>query len=149
MPPSKADLAKIHIAKKELGLNDEEYRDILRYRFGPKKDSAAKLTPGQAFSLLNHFKTLGWKPKGPGKLPGLQVPPDGQSKKIQALWITLAQAGVVRDGSDKALMAYCKRMTATKGTPGKEHLRFCDAQDKWTIIEALKDWAAREGVDVR
>ena len=46
MPPSKADLAKIHIAKKELGLSDDVYRDILRSRFGKTKDSAAKLTPG-------------------------------------------------------------------------------------------------------
>jgi phage gp16-like protein len=148
MPPSKADLAKIHIAKKELGLTDEVYRDIMRARFGKSKDSAAKLTPGQAFSLLAYFRKIGWKPKGQEKLPGMDVPTDGQSKKIQALWITLHQAKVVRDGSDKALMAFVKRMTATKSHPGKDHLRFCDGSDKWKIIEALKDWAKREDVDV-
>ena len=148
MPPSKADLAKIHIAKKELGLSDEAYRDILRARFGKSKDSAAKLTPGQAFSLLAHFKKCGWKPKGQGPLPGFSIPADGQSKKIQALWITLSQAGKIRDGSDKALMSFCKRMTATQDHPGRDHLRFCDSQDKWKIIEALKDWAKREDVDV-
>jgi len=148
MPPSKADLAKIHIAKKELALTDEVYRDILRSRFGKAKDSAAKLTPVQAFSLLAHFRKLGWKPKGTAKLPGMEIPTDGQSKKIQALWITLHKAGKVRDGSDKALMAFCKRMTATKGNPGKDNLRFCDSQDMWKIIETLKDWAKREDVDV-
>jgi len=146
--PSKADLAKIHIAKKALGLSDELYRDILRARFGKSKDSAAKLTPGQAFALLNHFQKLGWKPQGNRTLPGMEIPPDGQSKKIQALWITLHQAGKVRDGSDRALMAFVKRMTASKTFPGKDHLRFCDGQDKFKIIEALKDWAKREGVDV-
>ena len=80
--------------------------------------------------------------------PGMEIPTDGQSKKIQALWITLHQAGKVRDGSDKALMAFAKRMTKTKDHPGKDHLKFCDKQDKWKIIEALKDWAKRENVDV-
>lgn len=148
MPPSKADLAKIHIAKKELCLTDEVYRDILRARFGKSKDSAAKLTPGQAFSLLSHFQKLGWKPKSAQKLPGMEIPADGQSKKIQALWITLHQAGVVKDGSDKALLAFVKRMTKRGTFPGKDHLRFCDGQDKHSIIEALKDWAKREEVDV-
>lgn len=146
MPPSKADLAKIHIAKKELGLTDEVYRDILRAQF--RRDSSAKLTPGQAFALLAHFKKLGWKQRSQSKLPGMEIPPDGQSKKIQALWITLHQAGKVRDGSDQALMAFVKRMTKTATHPGKDHLRFCDNGDKWKIIEALKDWAKREGVDV-
>lgn len=148
MPPSKADLAKIHIAKKELGLTDDEYRDILRSRFGKTKDSAAKLTPGQAFSLLNHFQRLGWKPKGQRSLPGWTIPPDGQSKKIQALWITLHQAGVIRDGSDSALMAFVKRMTTSERTPGRDHLKFCDGQAKMAIIEALKSMARRGGVDV-
>jgi len=147
--PSKTDLAKIHIAKKELGLSDEIYRDILKARFGKNKDSAAKLTPGQAFTLLNYFQKLGWKPKGGTvRLPGMEIPADGQSKKIQALWITLHQAGVVKDGSDKALMKFVKRMTTTKTFAGKDHLRFCDGQDKFRIIEALKDWAKREGVSL-
>jgi len=138
--PSKADLAKIHIAKKELGLTDQVYRDILQARF--RKDSSAKLTSSQAFQLLNHFRSLGWKPKGTQKLPGMDIPADGQSQKILACWITLHKAGVVRDGSDKALLAFAKRMT------GKDHLRWCDGQDKHKIIEALKDWAKREGVEL-
>ncbi len=146
MPPSRADLAKIHIAKKELCLTDEVYRDILRARFGKGKDSAAKLTPGQAWSLLGHFQKLGWKPKGAQKLPGMEIPADGQSKKIQALWINLHQAGVVKDGSDKALLGFVKRMTKHGTFPGKDHLRFCDSQDKHIVIEALKDWAKREHV---
>jgi phage gp16-like protein len=147
MAPSRTDLAKIHIAKKELGLTEEVYRDILRVQF--RKDSAAKLTPGQAWALIKHFQRLGWMQQSQGRLPGMEIPPDGQSKKIQALWITLHQAGVIRDGSDKALMSFCKRVTRTKDSPGKDHLRFCDSHDKFKIIEALKSMAAREDVDVR
>ena len=59
--PSRADLAKIHIAKKELGLTDEAYRDILRLHF--QVESARDLTPRQATVLLNKFRAKGWKPK--------------------------------------------------------------------------------------
>lgn len=136
MPPSKADLAKIHIAKKELGLTDEVYRDILKSRF--RKDSAAKLTSGQAFSLIQHFQKLGWKPSRQQSLPGMNIPRDGQSQKILALWIELHRKGVVQDSSDRALMRFVKRQT------GKDHLKWCDAAQKNTVIEALKDWAVRK-----
>lgn len=136
--PSNADLAKIHIAKKDLGLTDEVYRDILKARF--RKDSSKNLTSGQAFQLINYFQKLGWKPSCQPQLPGLNVPKDGQSKKALALWIVLHQAGVVRDGSDRGLMAFVKRQT------GKDHLKWCDGVDKYKVIEALKDWAKRENV---
>jgi len=146
MPISQKMITKIKIAQKELCLSDEDYRATLKAHFN--RTSCTKLSPMQAEQLLRHFQKMGWQPNKQQKLPGMGVPTDGQSKKIQALWITLYQAGKVRDGSDKALMVFCKGMTAGKGRPGKEHLKFCDSQDKWKIIEALKDWATREGVDV-
>jgi hypothetical protein len=57
----RADLAKIHIAKKELGLTDEAYRDILRTHF--QVESAKELAPKQAIVLLNKFRAKGWRPK--------------------------------------------------------------------------------------
>ena len=140
--PSRADLAKIHIAKKELGLPDEVYRDIMRERFG--QESAAKLTPGQAFQLVQHFSSMGWKPKyAQQKLPGVYSrPTDGQDGKIIALWIELAKAGIIRNKSDLALQAFVRRMT------GKHNLRWCTTAEKNTIIEALKDWARRNELEV-
>ncbi len=61
MSLSRTDLAKIHIAKKELGLDDDLYRAVLLRVTG--KDSASKLNSKQATSLLAEFKSLGWKPK--------------------------------------------------------------------------------------
>lgn len=133
--PTKADLAKIHIAKKELGLTDEAYRDLLRGQF--KVDSAALLTPGKVARLLQHFQRLGWKPK---TQRSLAVPADGQSKKVQALWITLHQAGVVRDGSDQAMLNFVKRLT------GRDRLQWCSTEQKSDVIQALKAMAARAGL---
>lgn len=140
MAPTKKNLAKIHIAKKDLGLTDDAYRDVLRNVCG--KDSAAKLTDNQATRVLRYFEARGWKPKAQRSLPGMGIPRDGQSKKIQALWITMHKAGKVRNSSDKAMLSMVKRVT------GVDRLEWCSDAQKSAVIEALKDWAKREGVDV-
>ena len=138
--PNQKNLAKIHIAKKDLGLSDDAYRDVLRNVCG--KDSAAKLTDNQATRVLRYFESRGWKPKAQRSLPGLTLPRDGQSRKIQALWITMHKAGKVRNSSDKALLAMVKRVT------GVDRLEWCTDIQKSAVIESLKQWAKREGVDV-
>lgn len=52
-------LARVHIAKKELGICDEDYRAILAERFDV--GSAADLTVPQLSQLVEHFRALGWK----------------------------------------------------------------------------------------
>ena len=63
------DLAKIHIALKQLGIDDETYRDILYKITGQR--SAASLDETERGKVLKHFKALGFKPapkdKGPYK----------------------------------------------------------------------------------
>jgi phage gp16-like protein len=66
MAPRKAVLAKIHVAKKELGLTDEVYRNLLFMKF--QVDSTSSLNDRQATVLLNTFKAKGWKPKLPPPL---------------------------------------------------------------------------------
>ncbi|QPJ61676.1 MAG: regulatory protein GemA [Candidatus Nitronauta litoralis] len=68
--PSQAMLAKIHIAKKELNLDDTEYRELL---FGEtEKTSAKDLTDAEASKVIQAFESLGWvgsappSPKGAG-----------------------------------------------------------------------------------
>lgn len=61
--PTAANLAKIHIAKKELQLTDETYRDMLHLHFQVK--SAKQLTDRQCAVMLNHLKAKGWQPKSP------------------------------------------------------------------------------------
>ncbi len=91
---SRADLAKIHIAKKELGMSDAEYRDVLHWRF--QVGSAKELAPRQVTVLLNHFRAKGWRPKRPTTVkkddnfvrikPG---PAARRQKYILAMWNAL------------------------------------------------------------
>lgn len=56
-----SDLAKIYMAKRELGLSDEEYTDILYFYFGVL--STKDLTDEALIELLRIFRGKGWRPK--------------------------------------------------------------------------------------
>jgi phage gp16-like protein len=137
MPPTNAEYAKINIACKQLGL--DKY-DLLADRYG--LESSKQLNRQQTIDLLIHFKALGWKPKRKTSSKSSSKYDDPQMRKVVAIWITLAQAKVVRNGSDQALQKYVKRTT------GKENLRWCGGADLYQLIESLKQWAAREDVDL-
>ena len=57
--PTHAELAKIHIAKRDLKLTDPLYCGFLNVLFG--QGSERDLTQEQVEELLEHFKSLGWK----------------------------------------------------------------------------------------
>ena len=57
--PTRAELAKIHIAKRDLKLTDQLYRGVLNVLFG--ETSARDLSHKQIDELLDHFKSLGWE----------------------------------------------------------------------------------------
>lgn len=64
-PTRRADLAKIHIARKELALAQDDYTALLRNVF--KVDSSSQLDPAGRQRLLTHFKRLGWNPSASDK----------------------------------------------------------------------------------
>ncbi len=97
--PTRTDLAKIHIAKKELKLTDELYRNLLFILF--KKRSARDLISKETDELILHFKSLGWATTWPGlkNAPRLEKKYDDlgvrksmaspvQLRLIEALWMT-------------------------------------------------------------
>lgn len=54
-------LAKVHIAVKDLCIDDGTYREILRREFGVA--SAAALSNRELESLVRYFERKGWSPK--------------------------------------------------------------------------------------
>ena len=53
-------LAKVHIAKKELAIEDDDYRAILKREF--RKHSAKQLTEMELGFLIDYFREKGWTP---------------------------------------------------------------------------------------
>lgn len=85
-------LAKIHIAKAQLGLDDDTYRALLARVAGVR--SAKDLTKRQVGAVLREFERLGFKP-APAKKAGRAVPKPAPERaaqigKIEAF---LAEAG--------------------------------------------------------
>jgi phage gp16-like protein len=65
---------------------------------------------------------------------------------MRALWIQMHQAGIVRDGSEAALTAYAKRMSAKlNGGIGVDSLEWLEHDGRLAarVLEALKQWRAR------
>lgn len=141
---SRAALAKVHIAKKELGLDDGAYRAMLERITG--RSSAKDCTEADLGRVLDELKAKGWKPRlkvvasGPGaagRRAALASSP--VAKKARAMWISLHQLGAVRDPSEKALESFGRRQL------GVEKLQWANQSHGFRLIEALKAMAEREG----
>ena len=84
-------LAKIHIAKKELGLDDDLYREILQDEFGV--GSAADLRVEELEGLVARFEAKGWQSRAKESRPG------GRSYNTKT-----AQAEALRDRARQAAL---------------------------------------------
>ncbi|RWE48565.1 MAG: regulatory protein GemA [Mesorhizobium sp.] len=129
-------LAAIHVANKQLGLDEDTARDLYERVTG--KRSLREMNDRQLQLIVAEQRRQGFK----SAEKGLQGP---FAKKLQALWIAAWNLGIVRDRRDSALLAFVKRQT------GIEHTRFLlDGEDAAKAVDALKAWMTREaGVDWR
>lgn len=66
-PGRRAMLAKVHIAKKDLGMPDFGYRALLRREAGV--ESAADADADGLRAVLARFRRLGWAPSSPAREP--------------------------------------------------------------------------------
>jgi len=126
----RSELAKIHVAKKALGLDDDTYRDVLWTICTVR--SSADLDSHGRFKLIAHFKALGWKPAR-AKKPEL----DAKSRKVWSLWYQLKEAGLIGTATARTLRTEVKKLTFC------DDLKFCTEAQKSHVIEVLKQWLAR------
>lgn len=135
----RADLAKIHLAKKELCLSDEDYAAVICRISKGRTSSAGELDMFERGKVLAHFKRCGWQPKHarkPNQPYSRPVTADSpEARKARALWLFLHELGEVRDPSERALGHYAKRVLKV------DALQW--TRDLWKLIESLKDWAMR------
>lgn len=134
----------IHVAKRDLSLDDDTYRSILQ-RFGGK-ESSSDLTVPKLEQVLEHLKRSGFKVRSKGKpakpkavkaMPSRPLAQDAESKKIRALWLFLHELGAVKNPSEEALAAYVKRIA------GVDALQWISGEQAERLIETMKKWAMR------
>lgn len=125
----KRDLAQIHIAKAQLGLDEDTYRAML-FAIG-RVASAADLDQAGRHRVLEHLRSRGFRPAAHKPLR------DPRQRKILALWLGLRDAGVLQVADDAALAHWIERQT------GVARLEWLDTAQAQACIEALKAWLAR------
>lgn len=132
-------LAQVHIARKTLGVQEDDYRALLERVTG--RDSAGECTVSQLRDALSEFTRMGFKPRGGTRRRDLGN--GAVVRKAQAMWISLYQLGAIEDGSDAALETFGRRQL------GVDRLRWTNEREGFRLIEALKAMATRHGWDQR
>lgn len=131
----------MEVGRKALGWDEDTWRAFLADHGAQPVDgrpSRTTLSLAQLDACVADMKRLGFTPKR-------RQPPKSDWRrpridKITAIWITLADAGVVRERSETAMRRWCAKQT------GKARLEWCATEDLNRCIEALNDWARRERV---
>lgn len=118
----------VRMAARRLNISDEDRHAIQLEETGKASLTDMELPEiGRVLDRLNK----GWKgPMGHRSHVG----------KIKALWWSLYWIGAVDDPGAQALDAFVKRQAQVAA------LRFLDHRQAFSVIEALKSWAGREGV---
>lgn len=126
-------LAKVHIAAKALGLDDETYRDMLEALTG--KRSAGKLTDKQLVLVLAAMRNKGWKDEDPR--PARKNP---QPRATPGCQLLLGKIGALLADSGRP-WAYAVGMAKHMNYP--ERLEWAKPEQLRGIIAALTKDAQR------
>lgn len=128
--PRKTAIAQIHIAKKQLGLDDDTYRATLDAAVG--KSSCSDMDIGELYKVIAHLKKCGFKTRKPshGKRPNPTKSRTALMGKIEAL---LADRGLHWNYAH----GMAKRMFSV------EKVDWLDADQLWRVVAALEMHAKR------
>ncbi len=133
-------LKVIHIAKRECGLDDDEYRLLLKS--SANVDSAAKIqTQAQFDSVMAAFKKLGFHHNRPYQTKTRKHEnrwgcSDAQRAYIEGLWLLMS-----RTKNLGSLEAMARRIAKI------DHPRFLDRKGATQIILALRQMCLDEGIN--
>ncbi|WP_137971886.1 gp16 family protein [Pseudomonas sp. F(2018)] len=135
---SSAALKKIHIARRDMGLDDDVYRSILARVAGVR--SSKELTPHQIGRVLAEFERLGWVAKPAAKRATKRTgrvapnPSDERQALVGKIEAQLAEAGRPWEYVD----SMARRMYKV------ERVEWCDPTQLRGVVAALTKDAKRK-----
>lgn len=122
-------MTAVRAACKRQGIDDDMRKEVQTALTGVA--SMSDMSMAQLGQLLDHLNK-GWKgPMGHRAHVG----------KIKALWWSLYWLGAIDEPGDRAISAFVERQT------GVSSLTFLDHRKAFAVIEALKGWLVRVGVE--
>lgn len=138
-------IAAIHTLKSKLALSEDDYRALLLTLTG--KRSSRDMNQAERRLVREHLARLAEKmglqqptrrrPLSDAAFNQAKAQASPKERKVWALWHQLHRDGKVHNPSRAALDAWVER------TAHVSSLRFCNAAQLDTLIEALKDWQRR------
>lgn len=131
----------IHVARRELGLDDATYRALLQRVTG--KDSLRAMTEQQKLAVLDELKAKGFRIRASKAAKSLPRSFKGHSRLIHALWKSCYLLGVVDSPSRESLRAFCKRFVAHAQDGVVVDPDLLSHEQATPIIEALKKMEGR------
>jgi phage gp16-like protein len=134
-PHRRAMIAKLHVAKKQLRMDDAAYREALESATGRR--SSADMTEQQLERALAHFAKAGFRTIAAPKERKPYV------KLIYRLWGELEAAGALADPSVAACAAFVERQT------GVARPEWLGPEEANKAIEGLKAWLMRSRAQSR
>jgi len=139
----RSELAKIHVAKKRLALDEETYRATIARVCGGKT-SAGDLDEDERGNLLDEFKRFGFIEGGSYTTSIADFDDhEPQARLIRCFWADLKTIGALRDSSEQALADFIRCATKV------DSIRWLTVQQANVVIESLKQWKRRIGYRLR
>ncbi|HHR4052778.1 TPA: gp16 family protein [Salmonella enterica] len=133
----------IHIAKKDLRLDADTYRDALRAAVG--KTSCRDMTLAELSKVLATFKQRGFKVRS--KPQNRALKPATVTAKIRAIWRLMYSQGFLTSGSEAALNGWVRTQTAQQnGGEGVANYQWLEREPALAsdMLERLKHWHRRK-----
>lgn len=130
-------IARIHVAKKQMAMDDDSYRGLLRRVGGAESCTAMDMHALER--VISEFERLGFRKTGPKRAKREKLAGAPVATKIRALWMSLWNLGAIHDPGEPALEAFCKRMA------GVEKLQWLTPSMADRVIRGLYGWLERAG----
>lgn len=129
-----AAIKMIHVAKRELAMDDDDYRALLGRATKGRTTSLKEMSEPERQEAIEEMKRIGFEPKSSnGRLAG------PFASKLVALWLSGWNLGIVRNRHEHSLIEFVERQT------GISHIHWVrHAGDAAKAIDGLKLWIARE-----
>jgi phage gp16-like protein len=126
----------VHVARQDRQLDEDDYRALLKRVTG--KSSCNEMDHAELDRVLAAFREIGFKVR---HRKGRAVDTSAQAQKLRALWLEMADLGIVRDRSEAALCSWAANSRSPKVTA---LLQAWTGKEFDEAIERLKKWRIRE-----
>ncbi|EBH6051524.1 DUF1018 domain-containing protein [Salmonella enterica] len=136
-------ITTIHVARRELRLDEDTYRDALRTATG--KTSCRDMTLPELSKALGAFKKRGFKVRS--KPQNRALKPATVTAKIRTIWRLMHTQGFLASDGEAALNRWVRKQTAPQnGGEGVANYQWLEKEPALAsdVLERLKRWHRRE-----